>query len=127
MARLDRNTFVWEMCGDAKELEIQRARSEYENDTLVKTVKALVKQNPYGWTGTASDILKAAYDIFNEPPSDSPDCIGRKIKKWAQKLYYDGVEHKEKRTGRERKHTFFKRNYHSPQYSVFGNADESGL
>jgi RecA-family ATPase len=124
MVRLDKQTFQWEMCGDAKEMEEKRRRDEYETDFVVRTVKALLKAQPYGWTGTATDLIKAAFDMFGETYGGTNTALGQSIKRWEQKLYYDGIDHKEKRTGKERKHNFYKRSYRPPQIGLFGDNDD---
>jgi len=120
--RLNKTNFAWEMVGNAEEEARKKRKADYDGSVLVRTVKWLIGRNPYGWTGTASDILKAAHDMDAKTPSESPEAIGQAITKWKNQLYYDGIDHSDKRTGKERKHTFFKRV--PPQRSMFGAKEE---
>ena len=120
--RLDKTNFAWGMVGNAEDEARKKRKADYDNSTLVRTVKGLIGRNPFGWTGTASEILKAAYDMDDKTPSESPEAIGQAITKWKSQLYYDGIDHSDKRTGKDRNHTFFKRV--PPQRSMFSNNDD---
>jgi len=93
---------------------------------VVRTVKYLLKHNPYGWTGTASDILMAACDMDGVMPGDTPKTIGRALADLKLKLYADGICHEDKRTGKERKHRFWKKGFKVPQRSIYENEDKDG-
>jgi hypothetical protein len=113
----------WTMTGNAEEMKEKRAGEEYENDPLVKTVKLLMKENPYGWQGTPSDLLRAVYDATGNA-AQSPLTIGAKIQKWNDKLYYDGICHEEKKVRGRKKHVYYKKSHRIPQSSFFdGDGD----
>lgn len=100
--------YMWEVEGTPEEMQSKRERAEYESCVYVRTIKELVKRNPItGWTGTASDLLKAVYDITGKQVADSSSGVGKIISKYDYRLHCDGIEHKMTR-GTERKHTFTK-------------------
>ena len=122
----DDTKYHWEVIGTAEEEERKRERREYENDALVRTIKSLLKKSAYGrWEGTASDLIRAIYDETGSCPADSPTGIGQKIVKYELRLYYDGIEHKQK-SGRAlgRKHLFWLKSKYIYQPSVFSYVGE---
>lgn len=116
-------SFKWYRIGDMEEIQEKRERDEYLNDPLVKTIKAIVKKQPYGWEGTSTDLLKLVYD-YTQNTSLSALIIGSKISKWSTKLYYDGIEHTDKKVRGQKKHVFYKRSYLSPQMRFFASKNE---
>lgn len=127
VVRFDETKYLWEVVGTAEEEEHKRAKREYENDSLVVTLKRLLNEDSYGtWEGTASDLIKAISDTVGYAPGDTPTTIGQKISKFEFKLYADGIEHKQK-SGRAagRKHVFYLKSKHPVQASFYGeDADE---
>jgi hypothetical protein len=116
----------WRMNGDAEEMREKRVREEYENDPLVKTVKALMKSSPYGWQGTVTELLRAVFDITGNT-AQTTQTLAAKIAKWSSGLYYDGICHEEKKIRGSKKHVYYKKAYRPAQYSFINgdNGDEN--
>jgi phage/plasmid primase-like uncharacterized protein len=113
----------WTMSGDAEEMKARRAREEYESDPLVKTVKALMRNQPYGWQGTTTELLQAVFDITGNT-AQSSQTVGAKITKWNNNLYYDGICHEEKKIHGSKKHVYYRKAYRTPQYSLIKEGDD---
>ena len=99
-------TYLWSVVGTAEEQEKLREKREYDNNPLVITIKELLKNNPSGWSGTATDIVNAIYDITKQVTVITSTQIGKELQKIATKLHRDGIDFTSKRTGERRLHTF---------------------
>ncbi len=101
--------YKWIVQGTTEEIEIRKEREEYEGSPIVITIKELVKRNPLtGWKGTTEKLLRAVYDVTGKQVAESTVSVGKTIKKYERKLYYDDIEHTETRSSSERVHTFKK-------------------
>lgn len=120
VVHFDETKYRWEVIGTAEDEEEKRRKRDYEQNPLVRTVKELIKRQPYGWSGSATDLMKAVFDVTGEPFAGSSVGIGKSILAVETKLYYDGIEHKSKRSGTARQHSFFKRKEYQSyrQYSI---------
>lgn len=127
VVHFDETKYRWEMVGTAEEEERKRKKREYENNPIVKTVKDLLKQYPMGWKGTATDLIKAVYDVTGSPCIYSTAALGKEITNIETQLYYDGIEHSMKRSGSSRVHYFGKRQTYKPTYqqAIFDSDDDS--
>ena len=126
VVHFDETKYRWEMVGTAEEEERKRKKREYENNPIVKTVKDLIKQYPMGWKGTATDLIKAVYDVTGSPCIYSTAALGKEITNIETQLYYDGIEHSMKRSGSSRVHYFGKRQAYKPTYqrAIFDDSEE---
>ena len=126
VAHFDETKYRWEMVGTAEEEERKRKKREYENNPIVKTVKDLLKQYPMGWKGTATDLIKAVYDVTGSPCIYSTAALGKEITSIETQLYYDGIEHSMKRSGSSRVHYFGKRQAYKPTYqrAIFDDSED---
>jgi hypothetical protein len=113
----------WALQGNAEDMQKKWERDEFEKDPLVKTIKALLEAQPYGWTGTPTELTMRVYDMTGDM-SQTPNGIGARITKWKTKLYFEGIDHSEKKVRGQKKHTFFKRSLTPPQWSVLSDKDE---
>ena len=126
VVHFDETKYRWEMVGTAEEEERKRKKREYENNPIVKTVKDLLKQYPMGWKGTATDLIKAVYDVTGSPCIYSTAALGKEIMNIETQLYYDGIEHSMKRSGSSRVHYFGKRQAYKPTYqrAIFEDSED---
>ncbi len=126
VVHFDETKYRWEMVGMAEEEERKRKKREYENNPIVKTVKDLLKQYPMGWKGTATDLIKAVYDVTGSPCIYSTAALGKEITNIETQLYYDGIEHSMKRSGSSRVHYFGKRQAYKPTYqrAIFDDSED---
>lgn len=126
VVHFDETKYQWEMVGTAEEEERKRKKREYENNPIVKTVKDLLKQYPMGWKGTATDLIKAVYDVTGSPCIYSTAALGKEITSIETQLYYDGIEHSMKRSGSSRVHYFGKRQAYKPTYqrAIFDESED---
>ncbi len=99
-------TFLWSIVGTPEEQEIAREKREYETNPLVITIKELLKHNSSGWSGTATQITNAIYDVTNQVTVITATQIGKELQKIATKLHRDGIDFTSKRTGEKRTITF---------------------
>lgn len=109
VVHFNESKYRWELVGSAEDEERKRKKREYENNPLVITVKEILKNPPYAWKGTASDMLKAIYDVTGQPCPMDTRALGKAITDVKTQLYYDGIEHNMKRNGQSRTHYFSKR------------------
>lgn len=126
VVHFDETKYRWEMVGTAEEEERKRKKREYENNPIVKTVKDLLKQYPMVWKGTATDLIKAVYDVTGSPCIYSTAALGKEITNIETQLYYDGIEHSMKRSGSSRVHYFGKRQAYKPTYqrAIFDDSED---
>lgn len=82
----NRDSCRWESKGSVDEIEARRLTLEYENDPVVRTVKALLEQAPI-WKGTASELYSACLEITGVPPAEDAKALGKKIRATADMLY----------------------------------------
>ncbi len=101
-------TFRWSVVGTPEEQAQAREKREYENNPLVVTIKELLRNNPSGWSGTATDIMNAMYDITKEVKLVTSAQIGKELQHLTTRLHRDGIDFTSKRTGEKRVHTFTK-------------------
>lgn len=99
-------TFLWTEIGSPEEQEAERKKREYENNPIVKTIKSILKNNPSGWSGNATDIMNAIYDVTGQSIATTSAQIGKDLQYLATKLHADGIDVCSKRTGEKRIHTF---------------------
>ena len=109
VVHFNESKYRWELVGSAEDEERKRKKREYENNPLVITIKEILKNPPYAWKGTASDMLKAIYDVTGQPCPMDTRAVGKAITDVKTQLYYDGIEHNMKRNGQSRTHYFSKR------------------
>ena len=126
--QFDKADHKWVVQGTAEEVALRKEREEYENSPIITTIKELVKQNPVsGWKGSAEDLTKAVFDVTGKQIEDSATVVGKTIKKFERKLYYDDIEHTETRSSSKRAHVFKKRvkdTYGTYQRSFYDRDDE---
>lgn len=126
VVHFNESKYRWEMVGSAEDEERKRKKREYENNPLVITIKEILKNPPYAWKGTASDMLKAIYDVTGQPCPMDTRALGKAITDVKTQLYYDGIEHNMKRNGQSRTHYFSKRQKYMQyaQRSFLHNKDD---
>lgn len=106
--RFNKKTFRWEYVGTEEDVEMQRLQAEYEQSPIIETIKKLVEQNNGRWEGSASDI-KSASKYLSWEIYDTPEKIGKLIRKYEGLLYVDGIEFQDiglKGKGRKRTYRF---------------------
>lgn len=118
------NSCRWEIVGTPEEQEILKKKSEYEYNPIIKTVKWLLSKAPYSWTGTATDLMMASYDMDGVAHAITQESIGKIINKNKMDLYYDGICTEEKRTSKKRLYTFYNKALRPMQYQIKYNEDK---
>lgn len=120
--------YKWVVEGTAEEVEYRKEREEYENSTIVQTIKELVKRNPLkGWCGTVDDLKKEIYDITGKQIAETNAAVGKAIEKFEYRLYCDDIEHKVTRTSSARKHCFVRKLPKQPygyQATIYDRTDD---
>ena len=100
----------WEALGDADLLAEQRARLEYQNSPIVKTIKKLLGQSPEGrWSGTATELLDAGKYIAQTYLAPTATKLGHALKPLDKPLFeYDNIIHSATGNGNAgKKHHFY--------------------
>ncbi len=98
--QFNKSTFRWEIIGNAKWIQEQRQRLEYNNNPIVVTIKSLLHEPPYTWSGTATDLLNHCRRVSGEMVAISGRELTCKVKKLVSLLLnYDGIEYSYKRNG----------------------------
>lgn len=113
VVRFDSEKYRWEVVGTAEEEERKRKKREYSDNPIVRTVKELTINPPFAWKGTATELMKAVFDVTGKPCPYSSVGLGKAIREIESQLYYDGIEHTVKRSGESRTHCFSKRREHN--------------
>lgn len=108
-------TKCWTLLGTQDDQSAKKAQQDYENDPVIKTIKALVKKKN-SWSGKASDLKTMVYDKTGRFCDLSPEAIGKLITKYQDRLYGDKITHT---VARGKVHTFAIR-----QYSMFDSSDD---
>lgn len=124
----DDQKFLWEIIGTTEEQEKQRKQREFEENPITITAKAITKDAPYTWRGTATDLMKAIYDITGKACPFTPTELGKQIANLESDLYAAGVDHSEKKSGSKRVHLFTKRKAYQRVHQgyLFDDDDDDG-
>lgn len=95
VVKFDKDCWKWYPLGESDWVEAQRARKEYTDSPIVKTIKKLIEQNPKKrWDGSAKDLLNAGKLIAKTYIAATPAKVGYEVKKLDQPLFdYDGILH----------------------------------
>ena len=116
VVRFDKSTHEWCLVGTAEEEEEKRRRREYEDNLLVRTIKCLIANPPYQWSGTVSDLLKAIYDVTEQTYQASHAAVGKELAQLEIWLYYDDIKHEVKRNSKNVIHIFSRRQRYQHTY-----------
>lgn len=111
--RFDKDSWMWQSMGAADWLAEQRARLEYNQSPIVKTIKKLLSQNPDGrWDGTASELMDAGKYIARTHLAPTAQKLGYALKNLDKPLLdYDGILHVAPSNGTGgKKHYFYYQN-----------------
>lgn len=100
-----KDVFQWQCIGAEQEIEEQREREEYEQSSIVETIKKLVKQGNGHWEGSAQEI-KNASKYLSQEIYDDVRKIGKQIYGYEAFLYFDGIKLDSDRSSRARKYIF---------------------
>lgn len=108
--RFDKDAWKWQSVGSADWINEQRAKLEYENNPVVKTIRELLKQSEDGeWSGTAGDLMEAGRRITKMRLAATPQEMGQILKKLSALFQqYDAITHKAPSNGSGgKKHYFY--------------------
>ena len=99
--RFDKEMCRWKMQGDADWLSEQRARLEYQDNPIVKTIKKLLDQSPDGqWSGNMSDLMNAGRYIARANLAPTNRKLTSEVHKLEPLLLdYDGITHSRTKKG----------------------------
>ena len=108
----DKSSWKWKPVGSLDLLTAQRERLAYDNDLIVKTIKALLKEKPE-WRGTARDLMEEGRRICKCPIAPTAQKLGKDLNKLDVQLFdYDGIRHQKLDNGSGGKgHCFFTQNW----------------
>lgn len=91
MMEFDKSTFKWVLRGDYESQLQQKQWQEYEDDVIVKTIKALIKDTGE-YEGTATDINNKCLELFGDAIELTPAVLSKKIRAIAHLLnFYDAI------------------------------------
>ena len=98
--KFSKDTFRWEVVGNASWLKEQRERLEYDANPIVKTIKSLLYEPPNIWSGTATDLLNQCRRVSGEMVAPDGKGMTAKVKKLASDLMrFDKIDYKPKSNG----------------------------
>lgn len=111
--RFDRETFRWELLGDAQEIQQNHEYDDYRKDTLVITIKHLVTTSGNSkWTGTAAALRDEVFHQTGDNSMRSGQAVTARIKKVSEKLrLIDNIHYKAPNANggsQGRNHVFYK-------------------
>ena len=90
----DKEAFRWKVLGDESWLAEERARTAYQNNPIVHTIKKLLEQHPEGWSGTSSELLDAGKVLISVYLANSPRDLTNKLGPLDKPLFdYDKIVH----------------------------------
>ena len=90
----DKEAFRWKVLGDESWLAEERARTAYQNNPIVQTIKKLLEQHPEGWSGTSSELLDAGKVLISVYLANSPRDLTNKLGPLDKPLFdYDKIVH----------------------------------
>lgn len=111
--RFNKSTWKWEPVGEAAQVAEERARAEYEQSPIVKTIKKLLEQSPgRRWDGTAKDLMAAGKYIAHTYLAVDNQKLGYAIRDLEKPLFeYDKIVHDTIKHGTAgKKHCFYYQN-----------------
>jgi len=107
--KFNSDSYNWELVGDENLIYAQKEKHDYDNNLIVKTIKALLDEAPEKqWTGTATMLLEAGKRIFDTFIATTAQKIGYELIKLNDNLYkYDKIIYEPKSNGNAgQKHSF---------------------
>ena len=110
--RFDREKCTWHLVGSAEEEANRRAQAERQNNIIIRTAKALIAEEPYQWSGTATELVKKIADITERAYPGSSTALGKELTRLESDLYDEGVDHKSVRSSQGTLHSFTRRQYY---------------
>lgn len=103
----DKTHCAWLLIGDTETINANKERDEYENNLLVKTIKALLRDNPQGVSRTAAELLNDMVTYFKTYEDYNAKSIGIRIKGLPHKLrLHDKILHIPPKSSKHRAHKF---------------------
>lgn len=98
----------WTKVGSPEEEAERRKREKVDNSPVTKTILALLKAQPSGWTGTTRDFIKASLEILGGLYVGTEQEVGREIKDIEIELLRRyNIDHTTKHSNNGNKHSFF--------------------
>lgn len=109
MLIFNKDKYRWSIAGTADEIEEAKARQEYEQNPIVRTIRQLLSMEPTGWTGTCSDLLELGKKLSGCYLAENASILGKKITALEKPLFeYDNILHSTAGNGTGgKKHTFY--------------------
>jgi len=101
LIRHNKTTFHWELVGEANIFEAQRAKQEYDENLVVKTIKALLNEtSDRKWSGTATKLNESGKRITGSFIAETSQKLGYELKSLDEQLYrYDKICYEPKKNG----------------------------
>lgn len=97
----DTETCRWKPLGDLLFVSEQEAQRRYEENPIVKTIKALLEQNGGKWRGSMTDLMEWGRDIARVNLAESPRRLSEDVKRLESDLYIRGrIAHRRPQNGK---------------------------
>lgn len=124
-----KDDYKWHVIGNADWIAEQRARMEYNNSSIVQTIKKLLEQSPGGWNGSMQELLDAGKHFANTYLAATPRDLTAKVKALEKPLFdYDGIVHERAKHGNAGgKHHFFFSTVHQIADTVHEESTDTPL
>lgn len=106
----DKGTCKWKPLGSLEEVTEQEARREYQESSLIQTIRALVERGGGTWRGTMSDLMEAGREIAGTNLAVTNRALSTMVKAMDGPMFdYDGIVHTRAKNGSGGgKHSFYR-------------------
>lgn len=98
--KFNKSTWKWEKVGDARQLEDERKRQEFERNPITRTVLRLIEESPDNrWDGTAGELMEQGTRILGTQISPTVKKLGWSLKSMGKEfldfvsVIYDTTTH----------------------------------
>lgn len=120
IVQFNKETFRWELLGDAETVKAQRLQAEYEENPIVCTINRALDENGGAWDCTGAGFIKGCIAWYGNCPADTPQALTKQLAELAPLLLEnDRIRYIKRGRGGSGKVHCFKRL--SEEAAIFGD------
>ena len=122
--QFNKETFRWELLGDAETVKAQRLQAEYEENPIVCTINRALDENGGAWDCTGAGFIQGCIAWYGSCPADTPQALTKQLAELAPLLLEnDRIQYtKRGRGGSGRAHSFKRL---SEEAAIFGDGQNA--
>ena len=125
VVQFNKETFRWELLGDAETVKAQRLQAEYDENPIVCTINRSLDENGGHWETSGKGFIQGCAAWYGACPADTPQALTRQLAELAPLLWEnDRIQYVKHGRGGTGKAYSFKRL--SEEAAIFGN-DQSAI